>query len=168
MIVAGIDRVLGPQLYVLDPEGSMNAWNAICIGKQSDKVMESLVASFSEKSETVLSVAQVLPGFLKCLRKHFPEKTSTYVEKGEIGIANGVVSDEDVSSSVLPMTLVNDRNEGISSSSSSSSGSSSESEYNEDYWEFEITTIMLNSEGDVCISPLKSTNFTVKEKISTL
>ena len=163
MIVAGIDRVLGPQLYVLDPEGSMNAWNAICIGKQSDKVMESLVASFGEKSETVLSVADVLPGFLKCLQKHFPEKTSTYVEKGEIGIANGViVSNEDVSSSVLPMTLANDRNGGISGSSSSSSSSSSESEYNEDYWEFEITTIMLNSEGDVCISPLKSTNFHVK------
>ena len=147
--MAGIDRVLGPQLYVLDPEGSMNAWNAICIGKQSDKVMESLVASFGEKSETVLSVAEVLPGFLKCLRKHFPEKTSTYVEKREIGIANGVISDEDVSSSVLPMTLANDRNGGISSSSSSRS---SESEYNEDYWEFEITTIMLNSEGDVCIT----------------
>ena len=40
----GIDDTLGPQVYSTDPDGSFTSWKAVCLGQNSDKVEESLIA----------------------------------------------------------------------------------------------------------------------------
>ena len=152
LIISGIDKILGPQLYVLDPEGSVNAWNAVSIGQQSDKVMDSLSNIFTDISKD-LSVAEVWPAFQKCLRKFFPSKSGASAaaiaeRKLRDDINRSIAlegSDNDVSKhgfdADLPPTLISD---------SSEDGSA------EEHWEFEVTSIMLNSEGEVCLLPMRS------------
>lgn len=165
LIVAGIDRVLGPQLYVLDSEGSLNAWNAVCIGKKSEKVMEDLVEYFPLTTENFLCVADVLPRFQECLRKHFPSKLMTSAEIvaeriDKEKINESMLLDDKVDDfrgigssrehSFLPETLLTERSKGRDSTGSEEDPESIE------YWDFEVTSIMLNSEGDICLLPMKS------------
>ena len=165
MIVAGIDRVLGPQLYVLDPEGSLNAWNAVCIGKKSEKVMESLVVSFGDIAEKSLCVADVLPRFQECLRNHFPSKlmasektVDKFMTKQKTKELIALSEKEDSfrevdfnkEASFLPETLNND-----GSKRRNRNGIEEDSD-DAEYWEFEVTSIMLNSLGEICILPMVS------------
>lgn len=165
MIVAGIDRVLGPQLYVLDPEGSLNAWNAVCIGKKSEKVMESLVVSFGDIAEKNLCVADMLPRFQECLRKHFPSKLMASADTVDESMTKKKRKELDMLSenedsprednfskedSFLPETLKNDK-----SKRRNRNGIEEDSDDTE-YWDFEVTSIMLNSEDEICILPMRS------------
>jgi hypothetical protein len=148
LIVAGIDRLLGPQLYVLDSEGSINAWNAICIGTRSEKVMKSLTASLSDiLTKGDLSIADAWPIFQSSLREHFPSKDK----------ALEADLDSSVERSLSPKSVraSNDGNiahttfDELPMSESVSEGIADDSD---DYWELEATSMMINSANDVCIT----------------
>jgi 20S proteasome subunit alpha 4 len=47
-LVAGIDDDKVPKLYQSDPSGDLSAWKACAIGKNSEKVMELLEASYED------------------------------------------------------------------------------------------------------------------------
>lgn len=160
-IVAGIDSVLGHQLYVLDPEGNVNAWNTVCIGKDSDKVMETFMDTFAKTTEDKdLSVVETWPRFQACLRKHFPGKS-------------------DVSASILKLqqerkrinTLIEIENSGeknfgqdfgyemtqqlaFKPVSDSSLMDDDDDNLNE-YWELEVTSMILNSKNVACLGSLQ-------------
>jgi 20S proteasome subunit alpha 4 len=47
-LIAGIDEDKVPKLYLSDPSGELSAWKSAAIGKNSEKVMELLEASYEE------------------------------------------------------------------------------------------------------------------------
>jgi Proteasome subunit len=148
LIVAGIDKLLGPQLYVLDSEGSINAWNAICIGTRSEKVMKSLTVSLSDiLKKGDLSIADAWPIFQSSLREHFPSKDK----------ALEADSDPSEERSLSPKT-VRASHDGIIAHTSFDELPTSESvsegiaDDSDDYWELEATSMMINSANDVCIT----------------
>jgi hypothetical protein len=99
----------------------LNAWNALCIGKDSNKVMESLSESFGtednlfgteEKSFTKendkreddvklgmkenmcdKTIVTTYPDFIKCLRKHFPSELSEAIIDEESQLRERKVSE---------------------------------------------------------------------------
>ena len=42
LLIAGTDAYLGNQVYCVTPEGSLSAWNAICVGKESQRFLGKL------------------------------------------------------------------------------------------------------------------------------
>ena len=161
LIVAGIDKLLGPQLYVLDSEGSINAWNAICIGTRSEKVMKSLTTSLSDAfMNGDLSVADAWPIFQSSLREHFPSKDKALEahsaplqgEKGRSKTAMISTDDSSVQSSFDEMPMCESVSEGVADNFLDRSGSKMSDEYSDDYWELEATSMMLNSADDVCVT----------------
>ena len=167
LIVAGIDRLLGPQLYLLDTDGTVNAWNAVCVGRKSDDVMEGMIDLFTSSSEEKgVGISEIWPAFETCLRKHFPNKPELLVE--EHVLSQGA---ERVSQSIPSKDTGSNESDGIIEGSSnlqptvkptgSIVGSSllgtlygDVNENIEDYWDFEVKTIMLNSDGEISIAPL--------------
>lgn len=152
--------------------GSLNAWNAICIGKNSENVMESLVESFgteenNEKTEgnesegrrdnlSKENLVSAYPNFIKCLRKHFPNKSSESViseeakkrEKQVSNIMDGVRREDSLPHKVADQDIDSTKNWDISKMSDEVINQSSD-----EFWEFEVYSIMRNSNGDVCSVP---------------
>lgn len=161
LIVAGIDKLLGPQLYVLDSEGSINAWNAICIGMRSEKVMKSLATSFSDISTNGdLSVADAWPIFQSSLREHFPSKDTALdanidSPKGDLGRQmNGKHRNDDssIQTSFDEMPLSESVIKGVANDFLSRNSLKISDEYSDDHWELEATSMMMNSADEVCIT----------------
>ena len=50
VMLIGYDDILGTQLYTVEPDGRFNRWNAIALGKHSDKIMKTL-SNFNFYSE---------------------------------------------------------------------------------------------------------------------
>jgi 20S proteasome subunit alpha 4 len=50
-LIAGIDDDKVPKLYLSDPSGELAAWKSSAIGKNSDKVLELLEASYEDNME---------------------------------------------------------------------------------------------------------------------
>lgn len=160
-IVAGIDSVLGHQLYVLDPEGSVNAWNTVCIGKDSDKVMETFLETFAKTTDNKdLSVVETWPKFQACLRKHFPGKLEVSASilklQKEAKRINALIELENSGEKNLEQDMDDElirqpAYEPVSDSSTKNDHEDSSTEY----WELEVSSLMLNSQKEVCFGSLQ-------------
>jgi Proteasome subunit len=173
-IVAGIDSVLGHQLYVLDPEGSVNAWNTVCIGKDSDKVMETFLEIFAKTAENKdLSVVETWPKFQACLRKHFPGKleVSASIRKLQLEAKriNTLIELENSGEIKLELDIGDEMIlQPAYEPVSDSSNKSNHEDKSIEYWELEVTSLMLNSQNEVCVGslqfPLESSSDLLNEK----
>lgn len=156
-IVAGFDTVLGHQLYVLDSEGSVNAWNTVCIGKDSDKVMETFLETFATSQENKdLSVLETWPKFQACLRKHFPGKLEVSASILQLQLEakriNTLIESEKAGEkSFDDDLLLKSAYEPVSDSSASNDNVDDSIEY----WELEVSSLMLDAQNEVCFSSLQ-------------
>jgi 20S proteasome alpha/beta subunit len=57
LLVAGADEHLGHQVYRVDPEGNLDAWKAVCIGRGSADVMSLLSSEVLSFDDTPVDVA---------------------------------------------------------------------------------------------------------------
>lgn len=167
LIVAGIDGLLGPQLYLLDTDGTVNAWNAVCVGRKSDELMESLADIFNDSSEeNKVGISENWPAFETCLRRHFPNKPELLTEEpvisqGAESVSLSLSSKESEHSEPDGFIEISPNLKPKLKPTGSLVGSSSlETLYGDinenvdDYWDFEVQTIMLNPDGEISISPM--------------
>jgi Proteasome subunit len=160
-IVAGIDSVLGHQLYVLDPEGSVNAWNTVCIGKDSDKVMETFLEIFAKTTENKdLSVVETWPKFRACLRKHFPGKLEASASIRKLRLEakriNTLIGLENSGEKKLGQDIGDEIIRHPAYEPVSDSSNKSDHEDNSiEYWDLEVTSLMLDSQNEVYLGSLQ-------------
>lgn len=79
LIIAGIDDHLGPQIFRTDPEGSYDAWLALCLGQESESLMNSLQASKAELAK--ITVTKSIEVIQTILSKHFRIANETPIGK---------------------------------------------------------------------------------------
>ncbi len=89
-MIAGVDEDKRPKLYLSEPSGALAAWQATAIGKNSDKVVELLEASFEEQMEEEKALSLVIDCMLQ------------YVEAGSKNIEVAVMRVNE------PMLIVED------------------------------------------------------------
>ena len=108
--------------------------------------MKSLTASLSDiLTKGDLSIADAWPIFQSSLREHFPSKVKTL----EADL------DSSVERSLSPKTVKTSNDGNIAQTSFEElllSESVSEGIVDDDYWELEATSMMINSANDVCIT----------------
>lgn len=160
-IVAGIDSVLGHQLYVLDPEGNVNAWNTVCIGKDSDKVMETFMDTFATTTEDKdLSVVETWPRFQSCLRKHFPGKLDVSASilklQQDRKRIHTLIDMENSGEKNLNEDIGDEMTQQLASKPVPDSSLMDDDDHNlNDYWELEVTSLILNSKNEACLGSLQ-------------
>jgi 20S proteasome subunit alpha 4 len=64
-LIAGVDEDKQPKLYLTDPLGAMAAWKATAIGKNADKVVEILEASYEDNMEEEKALTLVIDCMLQ-------------------------------------------------------------------------------------------------------
>lgn len=89
-MIAGYDEDKRPKLYLAEPSGALSAWKSTAIGKNSDKVIELLEASYEED----MSYNKALTLVIDCMLQ--------YVEAGSKNIEVAVMFPSET------MSLVND------------------------------------------------------------
>ena len=89
-MIAGVDEDKRPKLFLSEPSGALAAWQATAIGKNSDKVVELLEASFEEQMEEEKALSLVIDCMLQ------------YVEAGSKNIEVAVMRVNE------PMVIVED------------------------------------------------------------
>ena len=98
LTVVGVDNILGPQVYTIESDGSFYSWNAVAVGKQSDKIRQTLIEIMTpnpNNSTTTnnlsndsnldkLSVRQVLNRInRKIIPKYFPNHNISEILKNK-------------------------------------------------------------------------------------
>ena len=76
LLIAGHDQQLGHQIYRTDPEGSFDAWTAVCIGEGSAAI--SLTLQSLEHELRDIPVARAWELLQTVIAKHFPETLAPF------------------------------------------------------------------------------------------
>ena len=64
-LIAGVDEDKRPKLYLSEPSGALAAWQATAIGKNSDKVIELLEASYEVDMEEEKALTLIIDCMLQ-------------------------------------------------------------------------------------------------------
>ncbi len=64
-MIAGVDEDKVPKLYMSEPSGALAAWKATAIGKNSDKVIELLEASYTDEIDEESALTLVVDCMLQ-------------------------------------------------------------------------------------------------------
>lgn len=64
-LIAGVDEDKRPKLYLSEPSGALAAWKATAIGKNSDKVLELLEASYEPEIDEDKALSLVIDCMLQ-------------------------------------------------------------------------------------------------------
>lgn len=74
LILAGIDKRKGPQIYLLEPDGLTSSWKAIAIGTESRIINQELI-SLLPTEDVYLSLQQIWQAIRSVLLKRYIEDT---------------------------------------------------------------------------------------------
>lgn len=90
-LIAGVDEDKRPKLYMSEPSGALSAWKSAAIGKNSDKVVEILEASYEDNMDEERALTLVVDCMLQ-----YVEAGSKNIEVAvmRVGEPMAIVEDE--------------------------------------------------------------------------